>query len=250
MQGSPRVNGLPYYKAYPRDFFEGTRGMDGELKGAYRMVLDLIYQHGGRLYNDPGHIAGQLGYSVRKWHAILAKLVDLGKLQIGSDGEVSNYRADKELLQLELMQSKQRENGSKPKKTNGIPKATAEPKRNHTEPEPEPDKKEKKEIARKRARDPEIPLPDDWVPSDRNIADAEARSFSQQEIHDEADRFRDHHLARGTRFRSWDAAWRTWLGNARRFANGRVVVTPFPRGGGQGRSLASIAAQRRASDPY
>jgi uncharacterized protein YdaU (DUF1376 family) len=138
------MNGLPYYKAYPRDFFEGTRGMDGELKGAYRMVLDLIYQHGGRLHNDPGHIAGQLGYSVRKWHAILAKLVDLGKLQVSSSGEVSNYRADKELVQLGLMQSKQRENGSKPKNIKAMPEAAAYPKPNHTEPEPDTERGEAK----------------------------------------------------------------------------------------------------------
>lgn len=41
------MNGLPYYKAYPRDFIEGTVGMSFELKGAYRLVLDLIYLRSG-----------------------------------------------------------------------------------------------------------------------------------------------------------------------------------------------------------
>jgi uncharacterized protein YdaU (DUF1376 family) len=128
------MNGLPYYKAYPRDFFDGTRGMHGDLKGAYRMVLDLIYQHGGQLYNDPRHISGQLGYSVRKWNSLFSVLVEMGKLHL--NGEIiSNFRADKELVQLSLMQDKQRENGLKPKINKHIPEATAKPPLSHTEPD-------------------------------------------------------------------------------------------------------------------
>lgn len=136
------MNGLPYYKAYPRDFFEGTRGMDGELKGAYRMVLDLIYQHGGRLHNDPGHIAGELGYSVRKWNSLLADLIARGKLHL-NDGIISNFRADKELFQLEIVRDKQRENGSKPKNIKHMPEAMAKPRPNHTEPDTDTERKEK-----------------------------------------------------------------------------------------------------------
>ena len=101
------------------------------------------------------------------------------------------------------------------------------------------------ETASKSRRRPEVPIPDGWVPNDRNISDAKDRQFSEQEIHHEADRFRDHHIARGTRFRDWDAAWRTWLGNARRFARGGVAGKASPGGRGQGRSLASIVAERR-----
>ena len=100
----------------------------------------------------------------------------------------------------------------------------------------------------KTRRRPEVPLPPEWVPSDRNIADAEARQFSAQETQDEADRFRNHHLARDSRFRDWDAAWRTWLGNARRFAGSRMAGKAAPGGRGQGRSLASIVAERRLGD--
>ncbi|RRH72015.1 helix-turn-helix domain-containing protein [Falsigemmobacter faecalis] len=61
-------------------------------------------------------------------------------------------------------------------------------------------------------------LPENWVPSDRNLADARSRNFTDEEIHEQAAAFRDHHLARGTTFKDWDAGWRMWLGNARRFA--------------------------------
>jgi hypothetical protein len=92
------------------------------------------------------------------------------------------------------------------------------------------------------------PIPPDWAPSDRNIADALGRDLTAQEIDHEADRFRDYHLARGNVFLDWDAAWRTWIGNARKFATPpRVVGFPSSTGRGQGRGLASIAAERRAA---
>jgi hypothetical protein len=98
----------------------------------------------------------------------------------------------------------------------------------------------------KSRRKPEVPLPPDWVPSDRNIADAEERQFSAREIQDEADRFRNHHIARDSRFRDWDAAWRMWLSNARKFSpRGGMAGKAPPGRGGQGRSLASIVAERR-----
>jgi len=93
-----------------------------------------------------------------------------------------------------------------------------------------------------------IPLPDGWVPSDRNIQDAQDRKFMEREIQDEADRFRDYHHAKGTTFKDWDAGWRTWLGNARKFAtSGGMAFASGSSGRGQGGSIASIVARRRAA---
>lgn len=82
------MNGLPYYKAYPRDFIEGTIGMPGEIKCAYRLVLDLIYMQGGKLPDDARYVAGLLGYSVRKWNQIRSALIDAGKIA-ASDGGIT-----------------------------------------------------------------------------------------------------------------------------------------------------------------
>lgn len=71
---------LPYYKRFPRDFLEGTIGLSFEVKGAYAIVLDLIYMRDGRLPDDARYIAGQLGCSVRKWSAIRAALISAGKI--------------------------------------------------------------------------------------------------------------------------------------------------------------------------
>lgn len=130
------MNGLPYYKAYPRDFFEGTRALPFEVKAAYRLLLDLIYMHGGSLEDEPRFIAGSLGCSVRAWNNYRRDLINAGKIT-AENGIISNFRADKELESSRSFQEKQRQNGLQPKKIKGLRQAVAEPKANQPEPEPE-----------------------------------------------------------------------------------------------------------------
>jgi DNA-binding transcriptional MocR family regulator len=86
-----------------------------------------------------------------------------------------------------------------------------------------------------------IALPENWVPSDKNTADAQERGFTMQEIDHEADQFRNYHLAKGSTFKNWDAAWRTWLGNARKFAgrNSKQALSDTER------NIAAFAATNR-----
>lgn len=134
------MNGLPYYKRYPRDFFEGTIGMPLELKGPYSLVIDLIYMQNGSLPDDARYISGLLGCSLRQWTSLREKLLGMGKItQRG--GYLANYRADNELINSHLYQDKQRENGAKGGKSKGLREAVAKPK--PSQPEPEPDKKER-----------------------------------------------------------------------------------------------------------
>lgn len=111
--------GLPYYKRFPRDFMEGTIGLSFEEKGAYGLVLDLIYMRDGRLPDDPRYIAGHLGCSVRKWNTIRAALIQAGKLVV-RDGVISNSRADYLTEETRKYQEQQAENRSRPKKNNTL----------------------------------------------------------------------------------------------------------------------------------
>lgn len=113
------MNGLPYYKAYPRDFIEGTIGMDFELKAAYRLVLDLIYMQGGNLVDDARYISGLLGCSVKKWNGLRSALISSNKIVV-RNGYLGNYRADKELETFGKFQDKQRENRSRPNKNKDL----------------------------------------------------------------------------------------------------------------------------------
>lgn len=128
------MNGLPYYKAYPRDFIEGTIGMDFELKGAYRLILDLIYMQGGNLPDDARYISGLLGCTIKKWNNIRAKLVELGKIEVRGEF-LANYRADKELETLGKLSEKQRQNRANPNKNREL----QSPRFDHTEPDTDTD---------------------------------------------------------------------------------------------------------------
>lgn len=151
------MNGLPYYKAYPRDFIEGTIGMPFEVKCAYRVVLDLIYMHGGKLPDDAHYISGILGCSVRRWGAVRSALIEADKLQV-EDGHLGNYRAIIELESLRKVQDKQRENASGPRKN----KSLAEPPLRHTESDTEPEVVSKEETEAKASGDsaPIVVVPD------------------------------------------------------------------------------------------
>lgn len=87
---------LRWYKAEPRAFFDATRRWPFELKAAYRLVLDLVYDQDGALPDDDRWIAGELGCDVRVWRRLKARLVELGKLYV-NDGAVRNPRADRDV---------------------------------------------------------------------------------------------------------------------------------------------------------
>ncbi|QYM72894.1 YdaU family protein [Pseudochrobactrum sp. Wa41.01b-1] len=125
------MNGLPYYKAYPRDFIEGTIGMDFETKAAYRLVLDLIYMQGGNLPDDARYISGLLGCTIRKWNSLRGTLVSMGKIIVSGEF-LTNERAIIELETLRKLQDKQAENRSRPNKIKGL----KSPPFDQSEPEP------------------------------------------------------------------------------------------------------------------
>jgi hypothetical protein len=67
-------------------------------------------------------------------------------------------------------------------------------------------------------------LPDDFTPSD---AHAKLAADLGVNLDRECAKFRDHHLARGSTMKDWDAALRTWLRKAADYApNGQVVPLP------------------------
>lgn len=127
---------LAYYKRFPRDFLEGTIGMSLEVKGAYAVILDLIYMRDGRLPDDARYISGQLGCSLRKWSTIRDALIAAGKITV-SGGFLSNKRADDLLEDSVKYQEKQAENRRQANKNRDLP----EPRSNQSEQEQEPEER-------------------------------------------------------------------------------------------------------------
>ena len=86
----------PWYRRFPDNFIAGTVGLTLEEKGAYSLVLDLMYVRGGPVPDEPRYIAGICNCSVRKWNAIREKLIALGKIH-AVDGFLTNDRVEKDI---------------------------------------------------------------------------------------------------------------------------------------------------------
>jgi len=61
-------------------------------------------------------------------------------------------------------------------------------------------------------------LPEDWQPTDVDRAFAAAKGWPSDKVASEAERFRAHHLAKGTVSKDWAASWRTWAMNDEKFS--------------------------------
>lgn len=70
-----------------------------------------------------------------------------------------------------------------------------------------------------------VVLPAGWQPTDRERGIAQETGVNCDR---EAEAFRDHHSAKGSRFVDWDAAFRTWLRNATKFQAGKRNNAPSP----------------------
>lgn len=194
---------LPYYKRFPRDFLEGTIGLSFETKGAYAIVLDLIYMRDGRLPDDARYIAGQLGCSVRKWTAILSELVAAGKLQV-LDGIISNFRADYLTEESRKYQDKQAQIAGNPRKN----KPLRQPQASQSEPEPDTTVTNVP-VVRAPARPATRRCPTDWMPSAADLAVGDAEGLTPGEIDRALAKMRDHEFK--TTRRDWSAVCRNWL---------------------------------------
>lgn len=80
------MSATPWYKRYPADFIARTLHLPLEVKGAYSVVLDLIYDRGRPLPDDPRSIARACGCSIRRWNQIKGVLLDAGHLQTTANG--------------------------------------------------------------------------------------------------------------------------------------------------------------------
>lgn len=103
---------LPWYRRFPDNFIAGTVGLSLEEKGAYSLVLDLIYVRGGPVPDEPRYIAGVCNCSVRKWNAIRLRLLKLGKIKV-VDGYLTNHRAEEELIISAKVARERAESGAK-----------------------------------------------------------------------------------------------------------------------------------------
>lgn len=86
----------PWYKRYARDFFDGTRALTLEERGAYSDIVDLLYMFDGSIPDDASWIGHQLHISSRKWMAIRTVLLAACKISC-EGGVITNPRVSAEI---------------------------------------------------------------------------------------------------------------------------------------------------------
>ena len=227
-----KVRRLDYY---PDEYIVGVSRLSFEHQGLYWMVCSLIMSHGGPIPNDPKWL-GKLGdMGAARCRRLLADLVFAGKLT-EFQGKIGQKRAENELKlaqkRIEIAKENGQKGGRPASKNNGIAepdgfsgeKLTTNyqlPTTNHQEEPPnggmphkpqaavpaEPAKEAKP--AKKGTR-----LPDDWQPSEADLAYARSKGFGQAAIDFQAERFRNFWHSKagkdGVKLK-WDATWRNWL---------------------------------------
>ncbi len=239
------MNGLPYYKAYPRDFIEGTIGMPFELKAAYRLVLDLIYMQGGNLPDDARYISGLLGCTIRKWGSMRADLISMGKIEVTGEF-LTNKRAVIELETTRKFTEKQAENRSNPNKNNGL----KSPPCDHTDTDTDNTSSLRSDVkaqapakAKRGSR-----LPDDFV---ADFSEASRLGLSEADAIREADKFRDYWHSqpgqRGVKL-DWQATWRNWCRSAVERKPHRKEPPPKPSTPRNAGEAAYLELQRNGTD--
>jgi len=244
--------GIPYFPMYPTDFEAKTSHLTLEEDGAYNRLLRLMWMTPGcSVPDDPDWIARRMRIDAATFARLVSPII--AEFMTRRAGRILNSRLREEYEKADETYRRRSDAGKKggrPKaidfKQNGEKAGLSQPKAGPKQPEPEPEPiKEEPYGSKKKPDSKATQLPEGWVPSDRNITDAEAKGFSAKETQDEADRFRDYHRAKGTTFKDWDAGWRTWLGNARKFARGGMAVQANTGGGGRNSSFASVVARRQ-----
>ncbi|MGW6778992.1 DUF1376 domain-containing protein [Brucella pseudogrignonensis] len=239
------MNGLPYYKAYPRDFIEGTIGMPFELKAAYRLVLDLIYMQGGNLPDDARYISGLLGCTMRKWNALRDELVSIGKIEITGEF-LTNKRAVIELETSRKLTEKLSENRTRPNKNKDLKSQTFD----HTDTDIYNTSSLRSDV---KARAPEKNKRGSRLPTDfiADISEAIRLGLSEQDACREADKFRDYWHGqpgqRGVKL-DWLATWRNWCRSAVERRPRRSEPPPKPSTPRNAGEAAYLELQRNGTD--
>lgn len=91
------VAGRPWYHAYPADFFTATQGWPLEMKGPYRLIIDLLNERDRPIPDDAKFMAGILGCSPQRWRKVRDFLIDHRKLVPTQDGQhLTNPRFERE----------------------------------------------------------------------------------------------------------------------------------------------------------
>jgi len=270
-------NGMKWYRRNPLKFLGGVQGLRSRELAIYTVVLDLIYMHGGSINNDPKWISGWISdVGSAACRRAIDELLERDLLELDGDKLTNQWARKMVLLDDEWSDETDdlddiiaRKSRAKPTKTKKISaeneqktvekrsknSSFSDAKPNEINDPTSPSRGREKRIEKddndlhhqssflddvneppKRKRKSVFPA--NWKPSETAIKFAIDKGFPQSEALNMGDACRDHHIARGTVFVDFDAAYRTWVQNQIRFSRGQLPARDS-RGNSSGSRLLS-----------
>lgn len=112
-----------WFKFYPSDWLNGTRGLSLEERGAYMTLIALMYDQQGAIPDDERWMCGALDCDVRVWRRLRDKLCRYGKIVPNADGFLVNRRVLEEVRSAELIAEVRRKSGRSGGQQSGISRA-------------------------------------------------------------------------------------------------------------------------------
>ena len=218
---------MNYYPFHIGDYLSATRHLSWAEDAAYRRLLDTYYTTEKALPLDLRAVCRLvLATTEEQREAVRVVLEEF--FEQTADGW-KNSRADAEIEAMRDKQQKQRDKANKRwhKQAQELGNASAMPQQANTDaaasksdadampptptPTPTPTPNTAKAVGASR-RKPQTALPEDFAPNDVGMSRAAEKHL---DVPTELEKFRNHHAAKGSVMADWQAAWRTWVGNAR-----------------------------------
>lgn len=235
---SNREKQAPWVKWVPSDFINGVFGLSAETIGVYSMILNLIYDGGGPIDDNPAVLARRLSMRPTSLEKRLAELVKARKI-VRTDGVISNSRAEIEIEKRakKLVESRANLDEKSVKTRRNLPEKINGFNGNHAL-----DKEEEVEVE-KNKRKPASPAPRQRATksvridprrqmSDANLVFARSRGLTKREIDYEWMKFVRYYAGRSdsapnSKSPDWDAVWESWvLGKAHDLGREPLVDEP------------------------
>jgi uncharacterized protein YdaU (DUF1376 family) len=235
----------PWMPLYTKNLTAATRDLDAARFGIYVMLLILAWESEGSLPNDMDWVRTMLKRSLGvHGHQFNNTVPDLLERYFKLDnGRWTNKRLTKEKEKADKRSANARQMAdkrwSKNEKKNDKPSADsneingfsdavayakADANNNHNHNNKEEDIDSVVLPTRKKQ------LPEDWTLSLADSSYAYAKGWAAERVLSEAERFKNHHLARGTVFKNWSRAWQNWVTSPyqqpTRTSNGKASNSP------------------------
>ena len=201
-----------------------TRHLSWEEDAAFRRLLDTYYTTEKALPADLRQVCRLVLATTESQRQAVETV--LGEFfQLTEFGWI-NTRADAEIVEMQRRQSiakdKANKRWDKHRAEHSIAPAMPQHKENDAAasnsdanamlPTPTPTPVTAKAVVRETRKKQQVPLPYDFYPNDVG-KDAAIRKGVDADT--ELEKFRNFHLAKASTMADWQAAWRTWVGNAR-----------------------------------